>query len=47
VGHRFSEGGGLPCVAITNTYPVAELMTADVIIASLKELTPELVRTLG
>jgi beta-phosphoglucomutase len=42
-----AKTAGLPCVAITNTYPVAELMTADIIITSLKELTPDLVRTLG
>jgi HAD superfamily hydrolase (TIGR01509 family) len=38
---------GLRCVAITNTYPVSELMAADAIVTSLTELTPELIRSLG
>jgi hypothetical protein len=35
------------CVGITHTYPVPELMDADAIVASLDEVTPQLIRSLG
>jgi beta-phosphoglucomutase len=45
-GIESAKTAGLWCVGITNTYPVAELLSADAIIASLEELTPELIRSL-
>jgi hypothetical protein len=33
-------------IGITHTYPAHELSSADVIVASLEQLTPELIRTL-
>ena len=46
-GIESAKSAGLWCVGITSTYPVSELMTADAIITSLDELTPELIRSLG
>ncbi len=46
-GITSAKSAGLWCIAITNTYPVSELLEADAIITSLQELTPELIRTLG
>jgi beta-phosphoglucomutase len=46
-GIESAKGAGLWCVAITNTYPVTELLDADAIITSLDELTPELIRNLS
>jgi beta-phosphoglucomutase len=38
-----AKTAGLKCVAITNTYPAAELVDADTTIASLDEFTRELI----
>jgi beta-phosphoglucomutase len=46
-GIESAKEAGLWCVAITHTYPVAELMTADTIVSSLDDITPELIRSLG
>ena len=46
-GITSAKSAGLWCIGITNTYPVSELLDADAIITSLRELTPELIRTLG
>jgi beta-phosphoglucomutase len=46
-GIESAKSAGLWCVGITSTYPVSELMAADAIIASLDELTPELIRSFG
>jgi len=45
-GIESAKGAGLWCVGITHTYPVAELMDADVIISSLHELTNALIQGL-
>jgi beta-phosphoglucomutase len=45
-GIESAKAAGLWCIGITNTYPVSELLTADAIITSLAELTPELIRGL-
>ncbi len=45
-GIESAKTAGLWCIGITNTYPVAELLTADAIITSLEELTPELIGSL-
>jgi beta-phosphoglucomutase len=42
-----AKGAGMWCVGITHTYPVPELMDADAIVASLDEVTPQLIRSLG
>lgn len=41
-----AKAAGLWCIGITHTYPVSELMDADAIVASLNEITPELIRSL-
>jgi beta-phosphoglucomutase len=45
-GIESAKAAGLWCVAITHTYPVAELMAADTIVGSLEDITPELIRSL-
>ena len=45
-GIESAKAAGLHCVGITHTYPVNELLTADVIVSSLAELTPELIEKL-
>jgi beta-phosphoglucomutase len=45
-GIESAKTAGLWCIAITNTYPVTELLDADAIITSLDELTPELIRNI-
>jgi len=45
-GIESAKTAGLWCIGITNTYPVAELLSADAIITSLEELTPALIRSL-
>jgi len=42
-GIESAKAAGLHCVGITHTYPVNELLTADAIVTSLAELTPELI----
>lgn len=45
-GIESAKAAGLSCVAITNTYPEAELSSADRVIGSLSEFTPAFVRSL-
>lgn len=45
-GIESAKAAGLACVAITNTYPEAELSSADRVIGSLSEFTPAFVRSL-
>lgn len=42
-GIESAKAAGMKCVAITHTYPPSELTTADAIITSLDEFTPELI----
>jgi len=46
-GLESASAAGLRTVGITHTYPADKLGTADVVITSLAEFTPELVRSLG
>ncbi len=45
-GIESAKAAGLHCIGITHTYPVNELLTADAIVTSLAELTPELIEKL-
>ena len=45
-GIESAKGAGLCCIGITQTYPVSELLEADVIVTSFAELTPELIKNL-
>ena len=45
-GIESAKAAGLHCIAITHTYPVNDLLTADAIVTSLAELTPELIEKL-
>jgi beta-phosphoglucomutase len=45
-GIESAKAAGLWCIGITHTYPVAELLEADAIVASLDELTAELIKGL-
>lgn len=45
-GIESASAAGMRCIGITHTYPASELSAADVIVRSLEELTPELIRTL-
>ena len=45
-GIESAKGAGLRCVAITHTYSRDDLTSADVVIDSLAEFTPELIRAL-
>jgi beta-phosphoglucomutase len=45
-GIESAKTAGLWCIGITHTYPVTELLAADTIVATLAELTPELIRSL-
>jgi beta-phosphoglucomutase-like phosphatase (HAD superfamily) len=46
-GIESAKSAGLACIAITTTYPRAALTTADLIIESLDEITPELLASLN
>jgi beta-phosphoglucomutase len=46
-GIESARSAGLWCFGISYTYPREELTTADTVIESLDELTPELIQTLG
>ena len=46
-GIESAKAAGLWCIAITHTYPVAELFEADAIVTSLNELTPQLIKGLS
>jgi beta-phosphoglucomutase-like phosphatase (HAD superfamily) len=41
-----ASAAGMRCIGITHTYPASELSSADLIVQSLEELTPDLIRTL-
>lgn len=41
-----AAAAGMRCIGITHTYPAAELSAADLVVESLEQLTPELIRTL-
>ena len=41
-----ASGAGMRCIGITHTYAASELSGADVVVQSLEQLTPELIRTL-
>ncbi len=43
-GIESAKSAGLSCIAITHSYPREELTTADQVVSSLDEITPELVR---
>jgi beta-phosphoglucomutase len=45
-GLQSARSAGLACIGITQTYPREELAAADLVIDSLDELTPALVRAL-
>ena len=45
-GIESARAAGMKCVGITNTYPAAELTSADRVIASLDEFTEELIESL-
>jgi beta-phosphoglucomutase len=46
-GIESAKAAGLWCIGITHTYPVSELLDADAIVASLDELTPQLIKELA
>ena len=46
-GIESAKGAGLLCIGITHTYRREELASADVVIDSLAEFTPALIRSLG
>ena len=46
-GIESAKTAGLWCVAVTHTYPVAELLGADAIVGSLAELTPGLIQSVA
>ena len=43
-GIASARTAGMKCIGITHTYPAAELSTADAVVTSLDEITPEFVR---
>ena len=45
-GIESASAAGMRCIGITHTYPASELSAADLIVESLEQLTPELIRTL-
>lgn len=45
-GIESAKGAGLKCIAITTTYPASDLTSADRIIDSLEEFSPELILAL-
>jgi HAD superfamily hydrolase (TIGR01509 family) len=45
-GIESASAAGMRCIGITHTYPASELSAADVVVQSLEELTPELIRAL-
>jgi beta-phosphoglucomutase len=42
-----AKSAGLACIAVTHTYPAGSLALADLVVDSLAEITPSLVRTVG
>lgn len=45
-GIESAAAAGMRCIGITHTYPALELSAADLVVASLEQLTTELIRTL-
>jgi beta-phosphoglucomutase-like phosphatase (HAD superfamily) len=45
-GIESAAAAGMRCIGITHTYPASELSAADIVVRSLAELTPELIRAL-
>jgi HAD superfamily hydrolase (TIGR01509 family) len=45
-GIESASAAGMRCIGITHTYAASELSGADIVVQSLEELTPELVRAL-
>ena len=45
-GIASAQSAGMRCVGITHTYPAQELATADAVIESLNDFTPELIESL-
>ena len=46
-GIESAKTAGLACIGITHTYAAPELHLADAIVASLDEITPEMIRSIG
>jgi beta-phosphoglucomutase-like phosphatase (HAD superfamily) len=46
-GIQSAKSAGLSCIAITNTYARAALTTADLVVESLEEITPELIASMN
>ena len=46
-GVESAKSAGLACIALTHTYPAEALAAADRVVASLDDLTPDLVRSLA
>lgn len=45
-GIESASAAGMRCIGITHTYPATDLASANLVVQSLDELTPELIRTL-
>ena len=45
-GIESASAAGMRCIGITHTYPASDLSSADLVVHSLEQLTPELIRTL-
>lgn len=45
-GIESASAAGMRCIGITHTYSASELSSADLVVHSLEQLTPELIRTL-
>ena len=45
-GIESASAAGMRCIGITHTYAASELSSADLVVHSLEQLTPELIRTL-
>jgi HAD superfamily hydrolase (TIGR01509 family) len=45
-GIESASAAGMRCIGITHTYPASELSAADIVVRSLAELTPDLIRAL-
>lgn len=45
-GLASARGAGLRCIGVTTTFPASKLSLADVVVSSLDEITPEMMRHL-
>lgn len=45
-GVKSAKAAGLTCVAVTNTFPADSLADADEVVASLEDVTPQMLRSL-